>query len=258
VAAWRLTLVGIPFGLRAVLTRWDALKRLGPKGLLRSGLAGVALALHFGTWIWSLKLTTIASSVALVTTTPIWVALIDRPPRRTVLAMAIAMAGSLVIAGTDFGLDPKALIGDALALAGAVFAATYLSIGKRMRADLDLTAYVGVVFPVAALCLMVAASLTGPITGFPLKTWECLVFLALVPQGIGHTLLNWALKHVSTALVAIAVLGEPIFSTLLAIPILGETPGPARVTGGLIVIAGVALAAASESQAAKAAQRVHP
>jgi drug/metabolite transporter (DMT)-like permease len=258
VAAWRLTLVGLPFGLRAVLTRWDALRRLGPKGLLRAGLAGVALALHFGTWIWSLKLTTIASSVALVTTTPIWVALIDRPPRRTVLAMAIAMAGSLVIAGTDFGLDPKALIGDALALAGAVFAATYLSIGKRMRAELDLTAYVGVVFPVAALCLMVAASLTGPITGFPLKTWECLVFLALVPQGIGHTLLNWALKHVSTALVAIAVLGEPIFSTLLAIPILGETPGPARVAGGLIVIAGVALAAASESQAAKAAQRVHP
>jgi drug/metabolite transporter (DMT)-like permease len=253
VAAWRLTLVGIPFGLRAVLTRWDVLRRLGTKGLLRTVLAGVALALHFATWIWSLKLTTIASSVALVTTTPIWVALVDRPPRRTLIAMAVAMVGSFVIAGTDFGLNPQALIGDGLALAGALFAATYLSLGKRMREQLDLTAYVGVVFPVAALCLMLAAAATGPTTGFTLKTWDCLIFLALVPQGIGHTLLNWALKHVSTALVAIAVLGEPIFSTLLAIPILGETPGASRVIGGLIVIAGVAIAAASESRATRAA-----
>jgi drug/metabolite transporter (DMT)-like permease len=186
--------------------------------------------------------------VALVTTTPIWVSLIDRPPRRTLIGMAIAVAGSLVIAGTDFGLDPRALLGDGLALAGAVFAAIYLSTGKRMREKLELPAYVGVVFPVAAVCLLCAAAVTGPLTGFTPKTWACLVLLALVPQGIGHTLLNWALKHVSTALVAIAVLGEPIFSTLLAIPILGELPGPARVFGGAVVLSGVAVAAWSESR----------
>jgi drug/metabolite transporter (DMT)-like permease len=250
IAAWRLTLIGIPFGLRAALTHRAQLARLDSRGWTRALCAGVALALHFATWILSLKHTSIASSTALVTTTPIWVSLIDRPPKRTLIGMAIAVAGSIVIAGTDFGLDPHALLGDALALAGAVFGATYLSLGKRTRSQLDLAAYVGVVFPVAALCLMIAAAATGPLTGFTPRTWLCLALLALVPQGIGHTLLNWALEHVSTALVAIAILGEPILSTLLAIPILGEVPGPARVTGGAIVLAGVALAAWSESAAA--------
>jgi drug/metabolite transporter (DMT)-like permease len=166
--------------------------------------------------------------------------------------MAIAVVGSVVIAGTDFELSPGALLGDALALAGAVFAATYLSIGKRLREGVHLVAYLGVVYPVAAVGLMAAAALTGPVTGFTPKTWEYLLLLAVVPQGIGHTLLNWALRHVSTALVAIAVLGEPIFSTLLAIPILGELPGPARVTGGLVVLCGVAVAAWSESSSVQA------
>src|SRR5262245_19552299 len=102
IAAWRLAFISVPFGLRAVLWHAAELRRLSLTERARVGLAGVALALHFATWIISLKLTTIASSVALVTTTPIWVSVVDRPPKRTVLAMAIAMAGSLVIAGTDF------------------------------------------------------------------------------------------------------------------------------------------------------------
>lgn len=249
-AAWRLTFAGVPLLFWVLLRRREELRAMHRRTALLLGAGGVALALHFATWVSSLDYTSVASSVAIVTTTPIWVSLIERPPRQTVLGMAIAMAGSVFIAGTDFALDPRALQGDALALAGAIFSATYLSIGKKVRVDLDLTTYVGVVYPVAGLCLVGAALASGsPFIRLEPASWVWLVALAVVPQLIGHSLLNWALKHTSAALVAIAILGEPIFSTLLAIPILKEVPGPTRIIGAAIVLTGVAIAAWSESRA---------
>jgi drug/metabolite transporter (DMT)-like permease len=225
------------------------LASLGARGIGPLVASGVALALHFGTWVSSLDYTSVASSVALVTTTPIWVSIVERPPRRTIFGMLLAMAGTIVIAGTDFALDPRALVGDGLALAGAWCAAAYLSIGKRVRSKLSVAQYVGVVYPVAGACLMAAALVSGsPLTSLSEPQWLYLGLLALVPQLLGHSLLNWALEHVSAALVAIAILGEPIFSTLLAIPILHEVPGPSRVLGAAIVLCGVALAAWSESR----------
>lgn len=248
-AAWRLTLAGIPLGLYVLARHFRELSALPRSHLGLVIASGIALAFHFGTWISSLDYTSVASSVALVTTTPIWVSLIERPPRRTLIGMLIAMAGTLVIAGTDFATDPRALLGDALALTGALCAAAYLSIGKKVRARLGVTPYVGVVYPVAGLCLMAAAVASGAdVTHLTDTQWTYLWLLALVPQLIGHSLLNWALEHVSAALVAIAILGEPIFSTLLAIPILDEVPGPSRVLGAAIVLAGVGLAASSEAQ----------
>lgn len=248
-AAWRLCIAGIPLALFVALRHGDELRKLGRKNLGLVIASGVALAFHFGTWISSLDYTSVASSVALVTTTPIWVSLIERPPKRTLIGMVIAMAGTLVIAGTDFATDPRALLGDALALTGAFCAAAYLSIGKKVRAKLGVTPYVGVVYPVAGVCLMAAALASGAdVTHLTDTQWTYLWLLALIPQLIGHSLLNWALEHVSAALVAIAILGEPIFSTLLAIPILDEVPGPSRVIGAAIVLLGVALAASSEAR----------
>ena len=250
-AAWRLTLAGVPLVLWVLVRHRRELIALGARGLGPLVLSGVALALHFGTWVSSLDYTSVASSVAIVTTTPIWVSLIERPPRRTVMGMVLAVAGTVVIAGTDFALDPGALLGDALALAGALCAAAYLSIGKRVRAKLGVTPYVGVVYPVAGACLIGAALASGaPLTGLGDAQWGWLLLLALVPQLVGHSLLNWALEHVSAALVAIAILGEPIFSTLLAIPILHEVPEAPRVLGAVIVLCGVGLAAWSESRRA--------
>lgn len=248
-AAWRLTLAAIPLAAVVAVRHRRELAALGARGLWLSVLSGVALAFHFGTWVSSLDYTSVASSVALVTTTPIWVSIIERPPRRTVIGMLIAMAGTIVIAGTDFAVSPKALFGDLLALAGALCAATYLSIGKKVRKTLGVTPYVGVVYPVAAVCLMLAAIGSGAnVTELTPKQWLYLGLLAVVPQLIGHSLLNWALEHVSAALVAIAILGEPIFSTLLAIPILDEVPEPPRVIGAVIVLLGVGIAATSEAR----------
>ncbi len=253
VAAWRLSFAGLPVGLYALARHRPELAALGRRRGLLLVLGGVALALHFGTWIFSLSLTSIASSTALVTTTPIWVAILERPPRRTIIGMAIALAGSVLIAGTDFSADASGLRGDALALAGAIFGAAYLTIGKRLRNELPLAAYVGVVYPVAGLCLMAAAVATAsPLLHLSAPTWLWLVLLAAVPQLLGHSLLNWSLRHTTAALVAIAVLGEPIFATLLAVPVLHEVPGVQRVIGDVVVIAGVALASTSSPARAPA------
>lgn len=256
IAAWRLCLAGAIVFPYALARHHRALRA----GSTRTGLfavgAGLALALHFGTWITSLKLTSVASSVALVTTTPVWVALLsalvlkERAKPLTLLAMAVAITGSVIIAGADFGLDEQALKGDALALAGAVFGAVYLTIGRHARASLGLVPYIGVVYPVAGLALLAAAAFSGaPLVAYDGRTWLLFAALAVVPQLLGHSIFNWALKHTSAGLVAIAILGEPVFSTLLAIPILDETPGWSRAIGGLVVLAGVALAGWSESRA---------
>jgi drug/metabolite transporter (DMT)-like permease len=248
-AAWRLTFASVPLAAWVRVRHWKELQGLERGQWLLLLGSGVALAFHFGTWVCSLDFTSVASSVALVTTTPIWVSLYERPPRRTLFGMAVAMAGTLVIAGTDYALDARALWGDALALAGALCGAAYLTLGKKVRAKLGVAQYVGVVYPVAALCAVFGALFShSPLTGLTQQQWLYLVLLAAVPQLLGHSLLNWALEHVSAALVAIAILGEPIFSTLLAIPILHQVPGPSRVLGAAVVLCGVGLAAWSEGR----------
>lgn len=255
IAAWRLSLAGAVVFPYALARHRPALVQASTRSGLLAIAAGLALALHFGTWITSLKMTSVASSVALVTTTPVWVALLsalvlkERAKPLTLLAMVIAISGSVIIAGADFGLDEQALKGDALALAGAICGAVYLTIGRHARASLGLVPYIGVLYPVAGLALLAAAAFSGaPLIAYDARTWLLFAALALVPQLLGHSIFNWALKHTSAGLVAIAILGEPVFSTLLAIPILGEAPGWARAGGGLVVLAGVALAGWSESR----------
>ena len=257
IAAWRLCLAGAIVFPYAALRHRAELRATSNRTRLFVLGSGVALALHFGTWISSLKLTSVASSVALVTTTPVWVALLssrllkEKARALTLVAMGVAICGSVLIAGADFGLDARALQGDALALAGAIFAAIYLTIGRHARNALGLMPYIGVVYPIAGLCLLAAAAISGAaLIAFPTQTWLLFVALALIPQLLGHSLFNWSLKHTTAGLVAIAILGEPVFSTLLAIPILHETPGWTRAIGGAVVLLGVGLAAWSESRRA--------
>ncbi len=250
VAAWRLVVASVP------ALAWAALRHRGEWRALpvgerwRAAGAGLALAAHFATWIGSLQLTSVAASVALVTTQPVWVALFsaaflgERVSRRTAVGIALSLAGGVLVAGADLGTSARALAGDALAVAGAVFAALYFVAGRRARATLSLGAYVGAVYPVAALVLLAAAALAGaPLSGFSRGTWAALVLLGLVPQLIGHSLLNWSLRWLPAPLVAVAILAEPVVSTLLAVPVLGERPGPGVAAGGLLTLCGVYLAA---------------
>ncbi len=221
-----------------------------PRSLLLPGLAsGVCLALHFGFWISSLQHTSVASSVLLVTTNPLLVAAAsplvpgDRPSHRTVAGILVALSGSAAIAYGDAGIDPGSLFGNALALAGSAAVAAHYLIGRQLRARLSLLAYIAVAYPVAAVCLLLAAVATGnPLTGFAAPAYLWMVLLGLGPQVLGHSSLNWALKHLSAVAVTAAVMGEPVGASLSVWLVLGEAPTLLQVAGGAVVLAGVFLA----------------
>ncbi len=227
-------------------------------------LTGICLALHFATWIASLEMTTVSSSVALVTTSPLFVAAFvwlrgEEVSAGTLLAMLVCLAGGLIIGAADLGAGGRALQGDLLALAGAAFAGAYFALGRRLRARSSVTTYIGVVYPLAALGLLaLAVGGRQRLGGFDGETWLMFALMALVPQLLGHSSLNWALGYLSAPFVAIAVLGEPVIATVLAAIFLGELPGPLRIAGGIVVLAGVYLGLRAERGAEAARPRPVP
>jgi len=262
VSAWRMLFAGVPAAAFALWRRRPELSALDHRGWGWLAASGVALALHFATWIASLRLTSVASSVSLVSTQPIWVAILawlflrERIGRWAITGIALSVVGGAMVAGADFALSGQALWGDLLAIAGALFAAIYFVVGRRVRATLSLGAYVGVVYAVAALALVLSAGIAGePLSGFTRSTWLQLLLLALVPQLLGHSLLNWALRYLSAPFVSLTILAEPVISTLLAIPLLGEWPGWLQVLGAALTLAGVVVAAREEAERAPPSAR---
>ena len=212
-------------------------------------LSGLFLALHFATWISSLALTSVASSVVIVATQPIFAALFgflflkERMPWLSVLGLVLAIAGSAVIGAGDFSGGGKPLLGDLLSLSGAVFVAGYLLIGRSLRQSLPILAYIFPVYLFAALFLGLICLFTRtPLGPFPGTAYLWIFLLALVPQTLGHSLYNWALRHVKAYVVGVAVLGEPIGAALLAVFLFKEIPGPASYLGAGLILVGVILA----------------
>ena len=254
ISAWRLTFASAPLLLLALLRGRAELSGFTARTWGWLVLSGLALALHFATWIASLRYTTVASSVALVTTQPVWVSLFawlvlsERVGPRGLAAIGLCLAGSVLIGARDFALGGPALWGDVLAVLGAILAAAYFVIGRRVREALSLGTYVGVVYSVAAAALMVAhLFVDSPLTGFTPRTWMVLVGLALVPQLIGHSLLNASVRYLSAPFVAVSILGEPVLATLWAVPLLGEKPDWVQLLGGSMALVGVVLMAREEA-----------
>jgi drug/metabolite transporter (DMT)-like permease len=212
-------------------------------------LAGTFLALHFGFWIASVQQTSVITSVVLVTTNPLFVGLAspfvlrERVPAAVWWGIAISTTGAALMAAEDVGEGLGTLTGDLYALLGAIFGAGYLMIGRRARPRVSWSAYIGAVYPVAAVLLVISVLVARePFTGYSVKTFVMLGLLALVPQLVGHSAINWALAYVPAALVAMAILGEPVGATALAAIILRETPSGFEVVGALVVLAGVYVA----------------
>jgi drug/metabolite transporter (DMT)-like permease len=212
-------------------------------------LAGALLALHFGFWIASLQQTSVITSVVLVTTNPLFVGLAsplvlrERVPAATWAGIAIATVGAGLMAAEDLGDGLGTLAGDLYALLGAVFGACYLMIGRRVRPQMSWSGYVGTVYVVAAVLLVASVFITDePFTGYGTKTFVLLGLLALVPQLVGHSAINWSLAYVPAALVAVAILGEAVGATVLAAIVLGETPSALEMVGGLLVLTAVYVA----------------
>jgi len=212
--------------------------------------SGLFLAVHFAAWITSLEYTSVASSVVLVTTSPLWVAvagwvfLRERLSRSVIFGLILALAGGTVIGLSDAlqesGSAP--LLGNVLALVGAITVAGYWLIGRRLRGSLSLVPYVTVVYSTAAaVLLMMTIAVHDPLTGYQPVIYLLFLLLALVPQLIGHSSFNWALARLPAVFVAVATLGEPIGSATLAYLFLGETPTLLKISGAALVLAGIAL-----------------
>jgi drug/metabolite transporter (DMT)-like permease len=212
-------------------------------------LSGLFLSLHFSFWIASLKYTSVASSVVLVTTHPIFVGiggvifLKEQVGMNLVLGIALSVLGSGLISYGDMGLSKEALMGDGLALLGAMAASGYLILGRKMRKDQDLLSYIFPVYSTAGLILILLSLISHEsFFKYSPSTYFFLFLLALIPQLIGHTTFNWALKYLPVSMVAITILGEPIGSTILAYLILGEGLTILKVLGGISIFTGILIA----------------
>lgn len=256
-AAWRLTLATLILLPYALWKTRDEIGRLSRRDLAIGALAGFFLALHFATWISSLSFTSVANSVVLVNTAPVWVALMtpwltrDRVSRRAWLGIAASVVGAAIIGFGDFSGGSRALIGDGLALAGSLALAIYLLLGRKLRAQLSLPAYLTVCYSSATLLLWACVLVAGlPLAGFNLKTWGALLGMALVSQHLGHSSYNWAMKYFSAGFIAVCLLGEPVLGSLLAWWLLDEALTWGKALGGAIILAGIYLAATERKQPA--------
>ena len=254
VAAYRMTIASVVVSVVTVSFARNQLSAVKRSDLPLLGASGVFLAAHFALWITSLSHTSVASSVLLVTTTPVFVAAAaflytnDRIGRVTTAAIVASMAGGAVLAAGDWAEGEQRLAGDALALAGAVAVAGYLIVGRKVRGRIPNLPYITVVYAAAAVILAATAIASGaPMLGLPVETYFWMAMAALVPQAIGHSLLNWSLGYWPATNLTLAVRAEPIIATLLAIPVLGEVPSWTVLPGGALVMLGVYLAVKSES-----------
>lgn len=248
IAAYRMGIAALVVAPTAtVLGGWRSLS--GPRDVLLCLTASAFLAIHFVGWIASLQYTSVASSVVLVTATPLMVALASRvflkePLRRGVLlGIALGLAGSIVIAAGDLAsAGQDNLLGDALALLGAVAMTGYLLVGRRVRPRVSILPYLTLVYVGAALLLLAGVGIAwAPLSGYSGQTYLFLVLVALVPQVLGHSLLNWSLARVTATLVSIAVMAEPVVSTVLALVLLREAPPITSYAGGVVILTGIYL-----------------
>ena len=263
VAAYRMLIAAAVVAVPTLLTARRQLFALRRSDLSWLVLSGLFLAAHFASWITSLSLTSVASSVLLVTTTPLFAAfgshflLGDRVGKTMALAVALSLGGGAVLAVGDWDGGGRALLGDGLAVLGAIAVTGYYLVGRKLRGSVPILPYITVVYSAAALVLLLGATAaSAPMLGLPWETYLWATMAALVPQVLGHSLLNWALAHITATVVSITVRAEPVIATLLAIPILDEVPPWTVVPGGLLLMAGVLMAVRSEGSGASPATPV--
>ena len=258
IAAYR---VGIASLILAPITLWkarDEILTLSKRDLKLAVISGFFLAMHFATWISSLDYTSVANSVVLVNTNPLWVGLLtpliakEKVRRAALISIVISVIGGAIIGYGDFATGGKALLGDGLALAGSLCAAVYLLLGRTRRRKLSLLPYIFICYGSAAVILwIIVLSLGLPISGFSGTTVAAFLGMAIVAQIIGHSTYNWALKWLSAGLIAVSLLGEPIGSTILAYFLFDEGLSVYKFVGGGIILSAIYIAASSETRSGK-------
>lgn len=244
---WRTALGAAFLVPGAALRRSAEIRTLSPASLGRCALAGAFLAAHFGTWIPSITLTSVSAATTLVCTTPIWTAIAatiagQRMPRAAWIGLFLALIGTVVIAGVDVTVSAQAVLGDALALAGGIFAAGYVLIGARVRMDTSTTTYSICCYGVCAALLGLVALAAGvPLVGFGLRDWLLILAITVAAQLLGHTVFNLVVSEVGPTVVGLVLLLEVPGAALFALILIGQVPPVLALPGLALVVLGVGL-----------------
>jgi drug/metabolite transporter (DMT)-like permease len=248
IAFYRMAIATCLLLPAAVASKRGEMASLSRRDLALLAAGGAFLALHFGAWITSLAYIPIATSVVLVNSHPVFVALAsylllgERPTRRSLTGTAVGLAGMVVISREGLAGLETALVGNALAVTGALAVVGYFIIGRHVRARVSLLGYVTPLYAVCALLLLVWAAATGArLAGYGRGEWLYFAALALVPTILGHTVFNWAIKHVRPSVISLAFLGEPVVASVLALIFFDQRPPAATLAGGALVLAGIYL-----------------
>jgi drug/metabolite transporter (DMT)-like permease len=256
IAAGRLTIASLILAPAALIRGKEELRALTRGDLQLALLSGLFLGLHFATWISSLEYTSVASSVVFVDTSPLFVGLAshlllkERVSRQMSAGITVAVLGGIIIGYGDFGLGARELFGDFLALAGAMAVSGYFLVGRKLRRHLSLLSYIFLVYATAAAFLVTLCLVTGqPFSGYSQQTYLMFILLAIVPQIIGHSSFNWALRYLPATFVGVGTLGEPVGSAILACFILHEVPTLTKIGGGVLILAGIYISSRTESVA---------
>ncbi len=258
IAAWRLALAALLLTPIALTHYRAEIARLRPAQVVLAIVSGGFLAVHFATWITSLAYVSVINAVVLVTIHPIFVALVsvlflhERLDSRTWLGIGLALLGSVIVSvAGGSGAAPihnAPLLGDILAVMGALGTTGYFIVGARLRASVSVVPYIWISYSAAAIFLIAAAAITGQgMSGLPTSAFLWMTLLALVPQLIGHSAHNYALGYLSTAYVSLTILGESIGSGILAVLLFQEYPQPIQIIGAALILGAIFLAGRAES-----------
>ena len=247
IAFWRNALATVALSPGVAVHRREELSALRGRPLGLVVASGAALALHFGTWVTSLTLTSVASATAIVCLQIAWVVAWqllrgERFNAAVLLGLVVSLAGVLVVSGVDFTVSPEALLGDVLALVGGVAAAAYMLIGARARQATSTTTYTFVCYGTCAAILAVACVVGGQdLGGYPLDQWGLLLLVTATAQLMGHSVFNHLLATTKPIVVSLALLLEVPGAALLAALLLGQVPPAGAAVGLVVILAGMAL-----------------
>lgn len=257
IAFWRNALAVPIVGAWVVARDWRAWRDRTAEEVRLTRLSGLLLAAHFATWIPSLSFTSVASSVALVATQPVWAALLARRrghhiSRGTWMGMGLALAGTILLTGVDLSISGRAVFGDLLALVGGALAAAYVTVGADVRRSVSTASYATSCYAVAASLLLVLALVTGQeLVGYDGGTWLAIGGLVLGAQLLGHTLVNRVLATISPTAVSVAILFEILGAVVIARIAFGETPPAGAWPAAVLIASGVFLVIRSDEDASQ-------
>ncbi len=246
IAAYRLTIASLVLITLTYKKTFPSVRQLSGRDSLLLLLSSFFLALHFALWITSLNYTSIASSVILVTCHPAFVAAFsyflwhEVLNRLTIGGMVLAFAGMVLINYSGFGFGSQAILGDVLALIAGFAMGGYLILGRHLKNRIEIMPYLTMIYTGAAVILVLATASFGySFTGYSGMTYLWMVLLAIIPQLIGHSSFNLALRLIPVTFVSVAILGEPVGATLLGYLILDEVPAVNELIGGVLILAGI-------------------